>query len=294
MNTIPRSTLRCASALADAVWLQSRATRRSFAYTSICRSALSSTSQAHASGPGYTAYSLPKGGALPATAPRNLDETGDTSITLEAPRRATVKGADGQAKVKVEPVLEPQIQVQHQDQPQMTPELASASRPMPASIPAVQPRPRRPLRARKAAIKLTPSAVSQLRALVDDPEPRTIRIGVRNKGCSGLAYHLEYIRDGERGALDEEVMQDGVRVLVEGRALMSVIGSEMDWVEDRLSARFVFRNPNISESWAVGQGLASCCISSFTDVLLQRNPVGVANHSWYDEASRLREDALGN
>lgn len=47
---------------------------------------------------------------------------------------------------------------------------------------------------------------------------------------------------------DESVDQDGVKVLVDSKALFSIIGSEMDWVEDKLSRRFVFRNPNISES----------------------------------------------
>ena len=101
------------------------------------------------------------------------------------------------------------------------------------------------LRARKAPIKLTPVAVSQLRRLFDQPESKLIRIGVKNRGCSGLAYHLEYV--DKPGAFDEAVEQDGVKVLIDSKALFSIIGSEMDWQEDKLSARFVFRNPNISE-----------------------------------------------
>jgi iron-sulfur cluster assembly protein len=94
-------------------------------------------------------------------------------------------------------------------------------------------------------LKLTPAAVSQLQALLSAPDPKLIRVGVRNRGCSGLAYNLEYVE--KPGAFDEAVEQDGVRVLIDSKALFSIIGSEMDWVEDRLSARFVFRNPNISE-----------------------------------------------
>jgi len=110
---------------------------------------------------------------------------------------------------------------------------------------------RRPLRARKAAMRLTPAAVEQLRLLVEEPEAKLVRVGVRNRGCSGLAYNLEYV--DKPGSLDEEVEQDGVRVLIDSKALFSIIGSEMDWVEDKLSQRFVFRNPNISElGWVVG------------------------------------------
>lgn len=106
-------------------------------------------------------------------------------------------------------------------------------------------RPRSKLRPRKAAMKLTPAAVEQLRALLDQPEPKLIKVGVRNRGCSGLAYHLEYV--DKPGAFDETVEQDGVQVLIDSKALFSIIGSEMDWAEDKLSQRFVFRNPNISK-----------------------------------------------
>ena len=104
---------------------------------------------------------------------------------------------------------------------------------------------RKKLRPRKAAMNLTSSAIAQLRALLDAPTPKLIRVGVRNRGCSGLAYHLEYV--DKAGTFDETVEQEGVKVLIDSKALFSIIGSEMDWVEDKLSARFVFRNPNISK-----------------------------------------------
>lgn len=92
---------------------------------------------------------------------------------------------------------------------------------------------------------LTPQAVSHVRDLLDQPEPKLIRVGVKNKGCSGSSYHLEYV--DKPGAFDEMVEQDGVKVLIDSKALIKVIGSEMDWVEDKLSARFTFKNPNISQ-----------------------------------------------
>jgi len=94
-------------------------------------------------------------------------------------------------------------------------------------------------------MSLTPTAINQLRNLLALPEPKFIRVGVKNRGCSGLAYHLEYV--DKAGKFDEAVEQDGVKVLIDSKALFSVIGSEMDWVEDKLNQRFVFRNPNISE-----------------------------------------------
>lgn len=100
-------------------------------------------------------------------------------------------------------------------------------------------------------MKLTPSAVARLRELLDGPEPKLIKVGVRNRGCSGLAYHLDYV--DKPGAFDEEVEQDGVKVLIDSKALFSIIGSEMDWVEDKLNQRFEFNNPNIKEQCGCGE-----------------------------------------
>ncbi|KAL5114088.1 Iron-sulfur assembly protein 1 [Pleosporales sp. CAS-2024a] len=98
---------------------------------------------------------------------------------------------------------------------------------------------------RKAVMKLSPSAVAHLRHLLNQPEPKLIRIGTKAKGCSGLAYHLEYV--DKPSPLDEQVEQDGVKVLIDNKALLNIIGSEMDWLEDKLNERFIFKNPNISE-----------------------------------------------
>ena len=93
-------------------------------------------------------------------------------------------------------------------------------------------------------MNLTPAAISHLKQLLEQPDPKLIRVGVKNRGCSGLAYHLDYVE--KPGPFDEAVEQEGVKVLIDSKALFSIIGSEMDWVEDKLNERFVFRNPNIS------------------------------------------------
>lgn len=68
--------------------------------------------------------------------------------------------------------------------------------------------------------------------MMKSPTPQHLRIGVRNKGCAGLSYHLEYV--DKPGKFDEVVEQDGVKVLIDSKALFSIIGSEMDWQEDAL------------------------------------------------------------
>jgi len=69
-----------------------------------------------------------------------------------------------------------------------------------------------------------------------------IRIGVRSKGCSGLSYTLEFAE--EKGPFDEVVEADGVTILIDPKATMFILGTEMDYVEDKLESGFVFRNPN--------------------------------------------------
>jgi len=94
------------------------------------------------------------------------------------------------------------------------------------------------------AIKLTEAAarrVQELLAKRDKPSVG-IRIGVRSKGCSGLSYTLEYADQKE--PTDEVVEQHGVTVLIDPKATLFILGTEMDYVEEKMQAGFVFRNPN--------------------------------------------------
>ncbi|WFD18518.1 Iron-sulfur assembly protein 1 [Malassezia caprae] len=107
---------------------------------------------------------------------------------------------------------------------------------------------------KKAALTLTPEAVTHIRALLHASDgPKLLRVGVRNKGCAGMSYHLEYVKPNEVGRFDERVQQDDVEVLIDSRALFSIIGSVMDWQEDRMSAKFVFNNPNIKDACGCGE-----------------------------------------
>ena len=97
---------------------------------------------------------------------------------------------------------------------------------------------------RPQAMTLTPAAVKQVRALMEsrDKPSAGVRIGVRTKGCSGLSYTLEYA--DQKGEFDEVVEQDGVTILIDPKASMFIIGTEMDYKVDKLESGFVFTNPN--------------------------------------------------
>lgn len=97
---------------------------------------------------------------------------------------------------------------------------------------------------RPVVISLTDAAAAQIRKLLDkrDRPSAGIRIGVNSKGCSGMGYTVEYA--DEKGEFDEVVETKGVTVLVDPKATLFILGTEMDYVEDKLQSGFVFNNPN--------------------------------------------------
>ena len=99
-------------------------------------------------------------------------------------------------------------------------------------------------KSRPAPIKLTEAAVAQIKALLAQrgKESLGVRVGVRNAGCSGFAYTLEYVDEAD--PFDELVEERGVTVLIDPKAIMFLLGTEMDYVEEKLKSGFTFTNPN--------------------------------------------------
>lgn len=93
-------------------------------------------------------------------------------------------------------------------------------------------------------INMTDAAVERVKLLLANRGKPSfgIRIGIRTAGCSGLSYTLEYA--DEPGEHDEVIEAEGVRVLIDPKASMFLLGTEMDYVEDKLQSGFVFNNPN--------------------------------------------------
>lgn len=108
----------------------------------------------------------------------------------------------------------------------------------------------------KAAISLTPAAASRVRELLADKgqDALGLKLGVKPSGCSGFSYQLDFAREIEPGA--EVVDLDGIRLVIEPRAVMYVLGTELDFVEDKLGAQFVFRNPNEKARCGCGESFS--------------------------------------
>lgn len=80
-----------------------------------------------------------------------------------------------------------------------------------------------------------------------------LRVGVKNGGCAGQEYILDYAEAAD--PLDEVVEDKGVTILVEPKAVLFLIGTEIDYEVSRLSAKFVFRNPNETDACGCGESV---------------------------------------
>src|SRR2546429_1031758 len=99
-------------------------------------------------------------------------------------------------------------------------------------------------RPRPQVMRLTDAAAERIKAMLAKSERPIagVRVGVRNGGCAGMSYTMEYAEDLRPS--DEVVEDKGVRVFIDPTAVLFLLGTEMDYKVDRLSAQFVFNNPN--------------------------------------------------
>ena len=105
-------------------------------------------------------------------------------------------------------------------------------------------------------LQVTPAAAAQLRKLIDqhNPDAFGIRVGVREGGCNGKSYQMDFVTEKE--PVDEVVNVDGVRLLIDPMSIMYLIGTEMDFVTETLASSFVFRNPNESGRCGCGESFS--------------------------------------
>ena len=109
------------------------------------------------------------------------------------------------------------------------------------------------LRPRPAILTLTEAASARVRDLMAKGEGVGLRIGVKNGGCAGMEYTMEWA--SEQKPFDEVVEQDGAKVLIEAKALMFLLGTQMDYQSGILKSGFVFNNPNQISACGCGESV---------------------------------------
>ncbi|MDP9102571.1 MAG: iron-sulfur cluster assembly accessory protein [Pseudomonadota bacterium] len=121
-----------------------------------------------------------------------------------------------------------------------------------SDLQTIAPRPRRP---RPKVVTLTEAAAARVSEIMGKAEKpyAGLRVGVKNGGCAGQEYVLEYADTA--GPLDEVVEDKGVTILVEPKAVLFLIGTEIDYEVSRLSAKFTFRNPNETDACGCGESV---------------------------------------
>ena len=110
-------------------------------------------------------------------------------------------------------------------------------------------------RPRPAVMRLTDAAAARIRQIMANADKPIagLRVGVKNGGCAGMAYTMEF---ADSVAPADEVVDDkGVRVLIDPKAVLFLLGTEMDFRVDKLSAQFVFNNPNQTSACGCGESV---------------------------------------
>lgn len=113
----------------------------------------------------------------------------------------------------------------------------------------------RPRRPRPKAVSLTEAAAARVSEIMAKAEKTYVglRVGVKNGGCAGQEYTFAYAETIE--PLDEVVEDKGVTILIDPKAILFLIGSEIDYQTSKLSSKFVFRNPNQTDACGCGESV---------------------------------------
>ena len=121
------------------------------------------------------------------------------------------------------------------------------SSPTPAAKPAARPRPQ--------VMRLTDAAAMRVKELSERADSQIVglRVGIKNGGCAGQSYTVEYAHDVR--PTDEVVEDKGVKVLVDPKAVLFLLGTEMDYKADRMQAQFIFNNPNQVSACGCGESV---------------------------------------
>ncbi len=108
-------------------------------------------------------------------------------------------------------------------------------------------------RPRPKLVTLTDAAAERVREILDERGEGYLRVGVKNGGCAGMEYLMDYVSEPEK--FDEIVEDNGVQIVVDAKAVLFILGSVVDYEVDVLSSKFTFKNPNQTDACGCGESV---------------------------------------
>jgi iron-sulfur cluster assembly protein len=108
-------------------------------------------------------------------------------------------------------------------------------------------------RPRPKLVTLTDAAAEQVKSILSERDKGYLRVGVKNGGCAGMEYIMDYVQEIEK--FDEVVEDNGVTIVVDAKAVLFILGSVVDYEVDILSSRFTFKNPNQTDACGCGESV---------------------------------------
>ena len=104
-------------------------------------------------------------------------------------------------------------------------------------------------------LSLTPNAIKHLKSILEDsPESnKAVKLGVKNGGCAGMAYTMDYI--DEVRDTDEYIDIEGIKLVIDPKAILFLLGTEMDYQKSTLNSGFIFNNPNQTDACGCGESV---------------------------------------
>ena len=111
------------------------------------------------------------------------------------------------------------------------------------------------LNTKQSLINITSEALKRLKSLINDAEEdvKAIKLGVKNGGCAGMAYNMEYVE--EIIDSEESIKIEGINIIIDNSAILFLLGTELDYEETKLNSGFVFNNPNQTDACGCGESV---------------------------------------
>ena len=104
-------------------------------------------------------------------------------------------------------------------------------------------------------LSLTPNAIKHLKSILEDSSEsnKAVKLGVKNGGCAGMAYTMDYI--DEVRDTDEYINIEGIKLVIDPKAILFLLGTEMDYQKSTLNSGFIFNNPNQTDACGCGESV---------------------------------------